>query len=123
MIKPEKETGAVEFVSENEELIVACCGLCCSNCGMHKKGKCQGCHHERPIHRNCQIKACVYENGFSTCAECLTFTDLKQCGKLHNLVSRFLGLIFGTNRIGSLYEIRSDGLGVFKGKRQLDGKK
>ncbi len=27
----------------NDENLVGCCGICCSTCGLHVKGKCAGC--------------------------------------------------------------------------------
>jgi len=95
-------------------VIIAYCGLCCSNCGMYIKEKCKGCHSEKPMNRNCKMKACASERGFVTCADCGDFTDYKDCKKLYNLVSRFFGFIFKSDRIGSLNKIKEMGLDSFK---------
>ena len=97
-----------------QNIIIAYCGLCCSNCGMYKKGKCQGCHSDKPMNRNCKMKACAMERGYITCAECKDFQNLKECKKLYNIVSRFFGFIFHTDRIGNLNRIRDIGLDKFK---------
>ena len=102
-------------MSENtQEVIIAYCGLVCSNCGMYLKGKCLGCHSDRPMNRNCKIKACAIDRGYATCAECNEFQNLKKCGKLYNLISRFFSFIFHTDRIGNLNRIREIGLREFK---------
>ena len=94
--------------------IIAYCGLVCSNCGAYKKKKCQGCHSEKPMFKNCPVKKCAIEYNFSTCAECVEFKDLKQCKKLNSFVSKIFGLIFRSDRIGNLNKIREKGLDAFK---------
>lgn len=93
--------------------IVACCGLVCSECGAFKKSRCQGCHSEKPMFKNCPVKKCVSDNSFKTCAQCGAYSNLKQCRKLHNPISRIFGFIFRTNRIGNLEQIRADGFEKF----------
>lgn len=80
---------------------------------MYVKGKCRGCHSEKPMHSRCKVKACCLDRQYVTCAECDQFADLKQCGKLHNLISRIFGLIFRTDRIGNLSRIREIGIDRF----------
>lgn len=99
------------------DIIVGCCGLVCSNCGAHRKGRCQGCHSDKPMFRNCPVKTCVKFRGFATCAECSAYPDLTQCGKLHNFISRLMGWIFRSDRIGNLNRIRQEGLEAFKAER------
>jgi len=94
--------------------IVAYCGLECSECGAFKKLKCQGCHSDRPMFRSCPVKKCAVSRTYSTCAECGDFEDLKGCRKLNNIVSRLMGFVFRTNRIGNLHRIREIGLERFK---------
>ena len=105
-----------------QNMIVACCGLCCSNCGMYKKEKCQGCHSDRPMNKNCEMKACAMERGYATCAECPDFQDLKECKKLYNIISRFFGFIFRTDRIENLNRIREVGLEKFKEEKLMQGR-
>jgi len=106
---------------KTETSIVAYCGLVCSNCGMYLKGKCEGCHSDRPMNRNCSMKACAMERKLTTCAECREFDNLKGCKKLYNLVSRFFGFIFRTDRIRNLERIREDGLKTFLKEKQREG--
>lgn len=107
---------------EMEEFIVAYCGLACTNCGMYKKGKCAGCHSDKPMNRNCAMKACAIEHQYSTCADCTEFKNLKECRKLNNLVSKFFGFIFRTDRIGNLDRIRANGLDVFIEEKRKEGR-
>jgi hypothetical protein len=104
------------------EMVLAYCGLCCSNCGMYLKEKCLGCHSKQPMNRNCKMKACAQERGYGTCAECVDFQNLKDCEKLYNVVSRFFGFIFRTDRIGNLNRIRAVGLEQFKAEKIADGR-
>ena len=109
----------------NEKLdnfVVAYCGLACSNCGMYRKDKCAGCHSVKPMNRNCKMKACAIEHGYITCADCQDFENLKDCRKLNNIVSKFFGFIFRTNRIGNLDLIREVGLEAFKEQKLIEGK-
>ncbi|MBF0543853.1 MAG: DUF3795 domain-containing protein [Candidatus Riflebacteria bacterium] len=101
----------------NKEVIIARCGLVCSECGSYLKGKCSGCHSEKPMFANCPTKKCTLEKNILTCAECSDFQNLKECGKLHNWISRFFGWIYGTNRIGHLESIRKTNLESFKQSR------
>lgn len=89
---------------------------------MFIKGKCQGCHSDKPMNRNCEMKACSIERGYFTCASCKDFGDFKQCKKLYNLVSKFFGFIFHTDRIGNLNRIKEIGLDNFKQEKIGDKK-
>ena len=109
-------------MKSTQEIIIAYCGLCCSNCGMYIKGRCQGCHSDKPMNRNCKMKACAMERGYITCAECTDFQDFKQCKKLYNIVSRFFGFIFRTDRIGNLNRIKNVGIDKFKEEKMNDTK-
>ena len=96
-----------------QSAIVAHCGLVCSDCGMFKKSKCKGCYGGKPMFQNCPIKKCCLDNRKATCAECGEFQELKDCGKLNNLISKFFGMMFRTNRIANLNTIREVGLEKF----------
>jgi hypothetical protein len=98
----------------SNEVIVANCGLVCSACGVYTRGKCDGCFGEKPMFRNCPVKKCTAERGYATCAECTQFAELKRCKKLNNPISKIVGFIFRTNRVGNLTRIRRDGLEAFK---------
>jgi hypothetical protein len=105
------------------ELIVARCGLVCSNCPPYRKGKCGGCHSDKPMFSRCPVKACAIEKGCTTCADCATYPELKACGKLNSFIARAFGFIFRSDRIGSLKHIREIGLDAFKAERHISGKK
>jgi len=96
-----------------DEVIIAYCGLLCSDCGMFRKNRCLGCHSEKPKFRNCPVKKCAISHNYSTCAQCSDFENLRQCKKLNNIISKVFGFIFGANRIGNLNRIREVGLGKF----------
>ncbi|MEA3340828.1 MAG: DUF3795 domain-containing protein [Chloroflexota bacterium] len=106
---------------QTAKVIIAYCGLACSNCGMYLKEKCQGCHSDKPMNQNCAMKACAMGREYTTCAECNDFTDLRECKKLYNLTSRFFGFIFRTDRIGNLNRIREVGLTRFKEEKAAGG--
>ena len=106
-------------MSEEEgEFILAYCGLVCSECGMFSKQRCQGCYSEKPMFKNCKIKECAQTKNYSSCAECKDFENLKECKKLYNLISRFFGFIFRTNRIANLERIQAVGLETFEEERK-----
>ena len=107
---------------QSNAVIIAYCGLVCSNCGMYRKEKCAGCHSDRPMNRNCKMKACAMEHKYITCADCKEFDRLEDCRKLNNMVSKFFGFIFRTNRIGNLYRIREIGIEAFKEEKFKDGR-
>ena len=99
-----------------QNVIVAHCGLVCSECGAFKKGKCKGCYGGKPMFANCPIKKCCLDTHRATCADCTEFKDLKDCTKLNNLISKFFGMMFRTNRLENLHAIRDAGLDQFKAK-------
>jgi len=107
-----------KMVNDIQEVIIANCGLVCSKCGMYIKGKCKGCFGGKPMYKNCPIKKCNEDNSYSTCADCKEFAELKKCKKLHNIISRFFGFIFRTNRIVNLNRIREVGLEIFKAENK-----
>ncbi len=100
--------------TDTENTIVAYCGLICSKCGAFIKGKCQGCHSEKPMFKNCPVKKCNIEKQFSTCSDCTDFSELKNCKKLNNWISKIIGFIFKTNRIANLCKIKEIGFEKFK---------
>lgn len=66
------------------------------------------------MYRNCKVKKCCIDRQYTTCAECNEFVNLKECGKLYNLISRFFGFVFRTNRIGNLNRVREVGIDQFQ---------
>ena len=93
--------------------VIAHCGLVCSECGAFVKGRCDGCHSEKPKFRNCPVKRCNLEHAYVTCADCQEFGDLGECKKLNNWISKLFGLIFRSDRMGNLNRIRQTSLEEF----------
>ena len=108
-------------MSETPTPIVAHCGLVCSQCGSLRKGKCQGCHSEKPMFGRCPVRRCTRERGCATCADCAEFADLHQCRKLNNWIAKIFGLIFRSDRIGNLERIRAQGLDRFRAESACSG--
>jgi len=95
--------------------IIAYCGLICSKCGAFIKGKCQGCHSEKPMFKNCPVKKCNVENNYVTCVECQEFKgNFKECKKLNSFISKIFAFVFRTDRVKNLNRIKEIGLEQFK---------
>jgi hypothetical protein len=105
-------------MSDSKEVVLAYCGLVCSDCGAYLKNKCKGCHSDKPMNRGCKVKPCAMEKNCTTCGDCGDFTDLKECKKLNNWISKIFGLIFRSDRIGNLYRIREIGIEKLKEEKQ-----
>jgi hypothetical protein len=90
---------------------IAACGLFCSNCRKFEKGKCAGCQVQ-PGFARCAIRICCQEKAITTCAECADFTaprSYRECPKINNLIGKVFGLIFGSDRPGTLATLRDQG--------------
>ena len=114
--------GVNEMCEDKKEVVLAYCGLVCSECGAFVKGRCEGCHSEKPMHRNCKVKPCAMERGLTTCADCTDFENFKDCRKLNNFISKIFALIFRSHRIGNLNRIREIGLDKFKEELKISKK-
>ena len=97
-----------------DTVIIANCGLVCSNCGAYVKGKCRGCHGGKPMHSRCQIKKCTEEKQYDTCADCQELSDLKECRILNNFIAKIFRLVFRSDRVGNLIRIRAVGYEKFQ---------
>ena len=97
------------MTEESNEVIVACCGLVCSQCGAYTKGRCGGCHCDKPMNLHCKVKPCVQERGYTTCAGCVDFKNLKDCKKLNNFISKIFAVVSRSDRLGNLSRIREVG--------------
>ena len=104
-------------------IIVAHCGLVCSECGAWRKGKCGGCHGDKPMFTNCPVKRCGAEKKLSCCADCPDFRDLRACRKLNSFIAKVIGFFTRSNRIGNLERIRQMGLDGFKAERAAGPKR
>ncbi len=96
----------------NSTPIVSYCGLYCTNCPKYQKKKCPGCQ-ENVKATWCKVRTCCIDNNLSSCASCKEFTDVKQCGKLNNFISKMFGLVFNSDRIGGINYIRTNGTEAF----------
>ena len=89
--------------------LVAYCGLYCGACRAYLNEKCPGCM-ENIKAGWCKLRACCVENGFRTCAECTEFSNVNDCKKFNNIVSKIFALIFRSNRKAYIDQIRDKGL-------------
>jgi hypothetical protein len=106
-------------ITANKDL-VARCGLYCGACGAYLKGRCPGCH-ENAKATWCKVRACCGEHGYATCADCKEFTNPNDCGKFNNVISKVIGVVFGSNRQACVLKIRelgADGYATFMTERR-----
>ncbi|MEG1555465.1 MAG: DUF3795 domain-containing protein [Bacteroidales bacterium] len=94
-----------------ENFNVAFCGLCCSECGSFKKGKCAGCHANEKASW-CEIRKCCQENSYLTCADC-RIIPLKECKKYHNFFAKLIGWVSRTDRSKCIDRIKEIGSEAF----------
>lgn len=95
----------------NKELI-AYCGLYCGCCKKYIEEKCKGCSENEKASW-CKIRSCCIENEYSSCAECETIPDIKQCNKLNNFISKLFAIVFKSDRIACLKSIKEKGYDNF----------
>lgn len=89
--------------------LVAKCGLYCGACGKYLKGNCPGCAKNEKA-TWCTVRSCTGEHGWSTCAECSTYGNPKECGKYNNIFSRVVGFFLNSDRSGCIALIKEKGL-------------
>lgn len=102
------------MAEETSKKTIAYCGLVCSDCGAYTKGRCGGCHCEKPMNAGCKVKPCAKDRGYETCAQCCDFDDLKDCKKLNNFISKIFAMVFRSDRLGNLNKIKEVGLEKFE---------
>lgn len=93
---------------EKRNLEVAFCGLFCSNCSKFKNEKCPGCLKNDKASW-CKIRLCCIDNGYSSCADCDKFTDVKQCVTYNNVFARVIEFVTRTDRSLCIQQIRNNG--------------
>jgi len=96
----------------SDKELVAFCGLFCAECRAYKKGKCPGCAKNEKA-KWCKIRTCNMENGYASCADCTTFSNVKECKKFNNFVSRLFEIAFRSDRVACLEMIRTQGYDKF----------
>lgn len=88
---------------------VAHCGLYCGACGKYLRGKCEGCHNNTKAGW-CKVRACNIERHYSSCADCVEFSNPKDCKDFNNVISRIIGLVLRSDRAACITQIKSLGL-------------
>ena len=89
--------------------LIAFCGQYCGACGGYLKGRCPGCHQNANA-TWCKVRACCREAKFSSCAECVTIPDPKDCKKFNNLFTKTIGFVLRSDRRACNMQIRTKGL-------------
>ncbi|MBI2497762.1 MAG: DUF3795 domain-containing protein [Opitutae bacterium] len=92
--------------------LVAYCGLYCGACRAYLTGRCSGCRENKKA-RWCRVRACCLRAGYTTCADCTTHVDVRQCGIHNNFISRLFGLVFRSNRAACIDRIDRIGREAF----------
>jgi hypothetical protein len=87
--------------------LIAYCGLYCGACSSYLKKKCPGCH-ENTKASWCKVRQCNIENHIQSCADCMT-TDLKDCRKYNNFISKSFGFIMNSDRSACIKRISEIG--------------
>jgi hypothetical protein len=95
-------------------IIVGKCGLVCSKCSAFVRGKCLGCLSGKQAFKSCGVRKCAETKNIPNCSGCGDYPDLKQCGKLNSFISKIIGLMSDSNRLGNLNRIREAGLQKFE---------
>ena len=92
--------------------VIAACGLYCAECPKFKNEKCPGFRANTKA-TWCKVRSCNITLSQTTCAECKTFSNLKDCKKLNNPISKIFIIIFKSDRIAGLDYIRANGEEAF----------
>lgn len=90
---------------EVDENLIAYCGLYCGACFKYLKKKCPGCRENEKA-TWCKIRTCTLENNLKSCAECKDFTDLHDCKKFNNFMSKIFEFAFRSNRYACIDMIK-----------------
>jgi hypothetical protein len=101
--------------------LVARCGLYCGSCQKYLAGKCPGCAGNQKAGW-CKIRSCCHERGHDSCADCREHPDVTACATFHNPMSRFFGLLFRSNRPGSIQLIREEGYEAYAERMAAGGR-
>lgn len=106
-----KEEGSMKAITENIQM-VAKCGLYCGACPKYLKSKCKGCD-ENTSATWCKIRKCCFEKDIQSCADCDQFSNVMDCKKYDNFMTRIFGFIFNSNRAACILLIKSKGYDAF----------
>jgi hypothetical protein len=98
---------------QNNENLIACCGIYCGACPSYKSGECEGCRGESAKsavrYKKCEVKLCCAENGFFSCADCTIFASTKECKKYNPLLLKIVSRIEGSDRSRAIEMIKTKG--------------
>lgn len=103
-----------------DKSLIAKCGLYCGACGVYLKEKCGGCAANAKA-TWCQVRTCCAENKYSSCADCKTVSDSKDCKKMNNFISKIFRFFTHSDRMGSIRLIKEKG-GDFYAKEMASKK-
>ena len=92
----------------SDPTLIAKCGLYCGACKAYLKERCGGCT-ENTKASWCKVRACCIEHGYKSCADCTEFTDVTQCKKFNNFMSKLFAIIFRSDRTACIAAIRTVG--------------
>lgn len=92
--------------------LVSYCGLYCGSCGKYLKGRCPGCAENEKA-TWCKIRACCIDKNINSCAECNEFSDVKDCKKFDNFVSKMFEFVFKSDRKAGIKMIKESGYEEF----------
>jgi hypothetical protein len=95
-----------------DETLIAYCGLYCGACTRFLAGKCPGCAKNEKA-AWCGIRHCAVDRSYRSCADCAEFTEVNECGKFNNFISKIFGLVFRSDRRACIETIRKKGYGAF----------
>ena len=88
--------------------LVAYCGLYCGACGRYLSDKCPGCQKNDKA-AWCQIRKCCQENKYFSCADCHFFSNVRDCKKFNNFISKIFAFIFRSDRSACVKRIKEVG--------------
>ena len=88
--------------------LVGRCGLYCGACRSYLRGKCPGCEKNEKA-TWCKVRTCCQENRYTTCGDCASYTDPKDCANFNNLISRIVGFVLRSDRRACILRIREVG--------------
>jgi len=104
----------------NDSALVAFCGLYCGACKKFLSDSCPGCAKNEKASW-CGIRKCNLEHSYKSCAECVEFTDIMECKKFNNFISKIFAFVFRSDRKACINRIKEIGIEAFA--REMAGKK
>ena len=89
--------------------LVAYCGLYCGACKAYLKDRCPGCHDNQKAFW-CKVRTCCTDKEYKSCADCTQHPDPNDCRLFNNLISKFFGIVFRSDRAACIEQIHELGL-------------